>query len=175
MKVEKLEIESYYLPKNWIRCRLLDVGEIITGKTPSTKIKDYYGKDIPFIKPPNLLNTIVTSYDQYLSKKGATVVPLLPPESVLVSCIEVLGKTGFSTIPVAINQQINGVIFSKVVIPKYGFYYAQTLKPWLYSNSSATVLPIINKGRFQTCTYPYSSIKRTKTYRFQTRRTFYKT
>lgn len=72
----------------------------------------------------------------------------------LVSCIGNLGKTGIAKVPVAFNQQINAVVFNENVLPEFGFYYAQTLKPWLYGESSATTIPIVNKGKFQQARFP---------------------
>jgi len=54
---------------------------------------------------------------------------------------------------VAFNQQINSVIFPKdEIIPKYGFYYFQSLeiKKWLNAIASATTISIVNKSKFET-------------------------
>ena len=58
----------------------------------------------------------------------------------------------------AFNQQINAVVFNENVIPEFGFYYAQTLKPWLYGESSATTIPIVNKGKFQQARFPLAPL-----------------
>jgi len=71
-----------------------------------------------------------------------------------VSCIGVLGKTGIARTQVAFNQQINAIVFSDLVLPEFGLYYAQTLRPWLYGQASATTLPIVNKGKFQKAPFP---------------------
>src|SRR5262245_31047082 len=36
------------VPEGWERCRICDFGEVITGKTPSTKEADNYDGEIPF-------------------------------------------------------------------------------------------------------------------------------
>lgn len=38
--------------------------------------------------------------------------------------------------------------------PNFGFYYAQTLGPWLDSVSSATTVSIVNKGKFEVAPFP---------------------
>ena len=35
---------------------------IVTGKTPSTKIKENYGNDIPFVKIPDMHNKVFINY-----------------------------------------------------------------------------------------------------------------
>jgi len=99
---------------------------------------------------------VITKAKDNLSKKGAELARILPPESVLVSCIGILGKTGINKIPVAFNQQINAVIFPMGIVPKFGFCYFQTseVKKWLYQISSATTIPIVNKSKFQMTPFP---------------------
>jgi len=81
---------------------------------------------------------------------------VLPAQSVLVSCIGILGKTGINSIPVAFNQQINAVIFPSEILPKYGFHYFQTteVRQWLNSVASATTVTIVNKSKFQRTPLP---------------------
>jgi type I restriction enzyme S subunit len=141
------------LPGGWVWTRLGDITEIITGNTPSKKDLLNYGDFIPFVKPPELKDCTISEASDNLSENGAKFARILPQDSVLVSCIGNLGKIGINKIPVAFNQQINSVIFPKdEIIPKYGFYYFQTLeiKMWLKGISSATTIPIVNKSKFKT-------------------------
>lgn len=41
------------------------------------------------------------------------------------------------------------------IFPKYGFYFAQTIKPQLEKASSSTTLPIVNKSRFSDLEIKY--------------------
>ena len=47
----QLDDVLYPLPEDWDWRRLADLGEIITGTTPSTQEKSYYNGDIPFKSP----------------------------------------------------------------------------------------------------------------------------
>ncbi len=42
------------MPEGWAVKALGDFGEVITGKTPSTKQPDYYGEDVPFLRIPDM-------------------------------------------------------------------------------------------------------------------------
>ena len=42
------------VPKGWRKQRIAEFGEIVTGKTPSTAQKQYYGGNIPFVKIPDM-------------------------------------------------------------------------------------------------------------------------
>jgi type I restriction enzyme S subunit len=133
---------------------LADVGKVITGNTPPTADAENYGDAIPFVKPTELVDRGIRSAPSGLAPQAMGKARVVPAGAVLVSCIGNLGKTGIAKVPVAFNQQINAVVFNDDVIPEFGFYFAQTLKPWLYGESSATTIPIVNKGKFQQARFP---------------------
>ena len=127
------------------------MGTIITGNTPSKKDSRNYGNYIPFIKPPQLLDTVVDQGESYLSASGAEKGRIAPPFSILVSCIGNLGKTGINRIPIAFNQQINAIAPYCGIEPLFLFYQTQSglFRQQLEEFSSATTIPIINKGNFE--------------------------
>ena len=83
-------------PEGWEWCRIGSLFNTVTGSTPSTKNKEYYGDDYPFYKPTDLDN----GYDVYdstdhVSTAGYEAGRPLPINSVLVTCIgATIGKTG---------------------------------------------------------------------------------
>jgi type I restriction enzyme S subunit len=144
------------LPSGWVWTTFEDCADVITGTTPSKKDPTNYGDYLPFVKPPELKDCEISEAADNLSEKGAKFARVLPPHSVLVSCIGNLGKTGINRIPIAFNQQINAIIFPNGIEPKYGFYYCQTaaVKDYLYKIASATTVTIVNKSKFQTTPFP---------------------
>ena len=142
------------LPEGWSLVTISDVGETITGSTPPTSEPDFYeDKGIPFLKPTDLNDGINTgSARQYLSAKGSSRARLVPPLTVLVTCIgATIGKTGLATSLCATNQQINCLIPSpEIAKTKYLFWYLRS--PFaqydITANASATTLPILNKSKF---------------------------
>lgn len=134
---------------DWVTAKLKDVAKVVTGKTPQTSNSEYYGGDIPFVSPADLNEGILSETKTYLTSSGADQVYRVPKNTVLVSCIGNLGKLAITAKEVCFNQQINGLIFDEQkIFPKYGFYFAQTIKPQLEKASSSTTLPIVNKSRF---------------------------
>ena len=144
----------HVVPQTWLWVTLQDVADVVTGNTPSTSNAENYGGLIPFFKPPQLNDMSVSEAPETLSNKGIEKARLLPPKSVLVSCIGILGKTAITKITSATNQQINAIVFESLVQPEYGFYYTQTLSTWLKEHSSATTVAIINKGKFEAAPFP---------------------
>ena len=137
----------------WRQLQVSEVGEIITGRTPPTGNQKNYGGDLPFFKPTDLdAGYNVRVARQYLSKEGATHVRILPPLSVLVTCIgATIGKTGLARVRCATNQQINAVIVdSRVASPEWVFwsFISPRGQQEIRRHASATTLPILNKSKF---------------------------
>ena len=138
-------------PSTWKDAEVYEVGTVITGNTPPKRDSLNYGEYIPFVKPPQLLNTTVDQSADHLSALGAEKARIAPSFSILVSCIGTLGKTGFNRIPIAFNQQINAIVPSRGIEPRFLFYQTQSnfFRQQLEEFSSATTIPIINKGKFE--------------------------
>ncbi len=137
------------IPDEWIFCAVGELGEIVTGKTPSTKDKANFGGEIPFLKPGDLdAGGNIASTQDTLSEKGLALVPSLPKHSIAVTCIGNLGKVGITTRESASNQQINSILPSPHVSHKFLYHYMTSMKWWLEQEASATTVAIINKGKF---------------------------
>ena len=146
------------IPDSWKWVKLDEIGDIVTGYTPSKSDTSNYGCDYPFYKPNDLeqgLNTIKANDN--LSAKGMASARVLPIGSVLVTCIgATIGKTGLIRASGASNQQINAIIPNIVVDSEYLYYviigeYFQNL---IRQNASSTTLPILNKGDFSKLLIP---------------------
>ena len=135
-----------------------EIGEIITGNTPSKSNEEYYGNKYPFFKPTDLdSGYFVTEAQDNLSIKGFEISRKLPIKSILVTCIgATIGKTGFIRREGTCNQQINAIIASKLIFSEY--IYLLCISPYfqneIIKNASATTLPIINKSKFEKLFLP---------------------
>jgi type I restriction enzyme S subunit len=101
------------VPDGWKVGTIGDLGEVITGKTPSKKKPENFGSDLPFIKTPDMHgNAIVVHTEESLSEEGAKTQAnkTLPPRSILVSCIGTVGAVAFNASPAQTNQQINSIV-----------------------------------------------------------------
>jgi type I restriction enzyme, S subunit len=97
---EFVESELGMIPKGWKVGKVGEVGDIICGKTPSTAVPEYYGKDIPFITIPDMHNKVfAVATSRHLSTKGAMsqVKKMIPAGSVCVSCIATPGLVCIAT------------------------------------------------------------------------------
>lgn len=146
------------LPEGWVWAKVSDIGEVVTGRTPSKSKPEYYGKDFPFYKPTDLNDGYHTKQAKDgLSRLGAKQARLLRAKSTLVTCIgATIGKTGFSRTEGATNQQINAVVPEKSMVPEFVYFVCVSprFQQSIIDNASATTLPILNKTRFKDLLLP---------------------
>lgn len=140
--------------KGWQFKRIDQLGNVITGKTPSCNHPDEFGNEYPFITPTDIPSTRKTvSVERSLSEKGKESHKriLLPPRATCVVCIgATIGKTCMTQRPSFTNQQINSIIANQENDKDYVYYIATTLNDALVSFAGGSATPIINKSAFSS-------------------------
>ena len=148
----------FEIPESWEWVRINDLGEVITGGTPSKQNEDYYGKEYPFYKPGDLDKGIdICDSVDGLSQKGYDASRKIKANSVLVTCIgATIGKTGLISKDGACNQQINAIIPVNSLLPQYVYYTicSPTLQSIIRKDAGQTTLPIMNKNNFCKLLFP---------------------
>ena len=130
-----------------------ELGNIITGNTPSKTKEEYWNSsDIYFVKPDRISDegiTLINDSNEYISEKARAKARVVPKDSIFVTCIGTIGKIGITSEgQYAFNQQINVIIPNDIVLPKYLAYSLLYSKSRLVAIANAPVVPIINKSQF---------------------------
>ncbi|HZJ99028.1 MAG TPA: restriction endonuclease subunit S, partial [Tissierellaceae bacterium] len=109
---DMVESELGVIPKGWEVKTLEEISSnIITGKTPSTKDKSNFNGDIQFVKIPDMHGQVyITKTEAYLSESGVNDNKIIPPNSVMVSCIATPGLVSLAAEKCQTNQQINTIV-----------------------------------------------------------------
>jgi len=133
--------------------RLGDVGLVITGNTPKTsEPQNYESNDICFVKPSDIADGMVTHLGDsefYISEYARTKARILPPHSVLVTCIGIIGKVAINDKECAFNQQINAIVpNSSKCLTEFLAYAIQSKQAEMQDIANAPVVPILNKTQF---------------------------
>ncbi len=148
----------FELPEGWSWTRLGSLFSTITGSTPSTKDASLYGDEYPFYKPTDLdAGFDVCVSEDTVSEKGYKNGRILPMYSVLVTCIgATIGKTGYIKNSGICNQQINAILPNTFILPEYTYFCmcSEFEQQQIWTNSSATTLPILNKSKFDILFFP---------------------
>lgn len=143
------------LPEGWRLERLSNIGRIITGNTPSRSEDQYYGGNIPWIKPEDLdKDVFVSKSAEYLTEKGVQKARPLPQGTILVSCIGNVGKMAIADTTLATNQQINSLILDNNYNGKYVFYSLKNSMQFYVGKANQALVPIINATDFGKITIP---------------------
>ena len=137
--------------------KIKEIGKVITGKTPSTKINEFYNSnDYQFVCPPDIKNQrYVNGVDKYISKSAFLNCKSINinKDSILIDCIGAdLGNVALSTKQCITNQQINSItqIKTEMVLPLYLYYLFSTKKSYFHLiGQNGSTMPIINKTMFE--------------------------
>ncbi len=141
---------------SWKECKLGELGNVITGKTPSSKNPEDWGFEMPFVTPSDYKNygKYALSSERKLSNYGISRLrnKVLVENSIMVTCIgSDMGKVVMNKIPVITNQQINSIIPNLKIVDSDFLYYRlvslyETLRVY---GSDGTAVPIVNKTDFE--------------------------
>ena len=140
-------------PIDWITGIVDDLGaKIICGKTPSTKKKEYYGGNTPFITIPDMHGCVYNvSTERYLSAAGVASQPkkTLPHNTVCISCIGTAGLVTLVSEKSQSNQQINSIIPKEGISAYYIYLLMQTLSETINKlGQSGSTIVNLNKTQF---------------------------
>lgn len=154
------EEKPFELPEGWEWQRLGAIGFTQTGGTPSKSSQEYFGNDIPFIKPGDISDTSVIYDNEGLSTLGAEKLGRLAPAgSILMVCIGTIGKCNKIDRLCAFNQQINSVT---PYVDIYDFLHkclsSSYFQALAWENSSSTTIAILNKGKWEVQPVPLPPI-----------------
>ena len=132
---------------------LKEIGDIITGNTPSKNSKEFWrSKDICFIKPDIITDSgvhKVCESNEYISECARKKARIVSKDAIFITCIGSIGKVGIAGEgEYAFNQQINAIVPNEKVNPRYLAYNLLYNKPRLIDIANAPVVPIINKSQF---------------------------
>ena len=146
------------LTTNWKEVKLGDIGNIITGSTPPTKNKKYFGNDCLFITPTDYknCNKYIFNSERGISLLGIEKLKnrLLPTGSIMVTCIATMGKVLINKLPAITNQQINSIIVdNKKFSTDFIYYLLIHNSNKIKSIVSGSVVPILNKKDFSNLTF----------------------
>lgn len=149
------DTDTGVIPREWSVLNVGKIGRVVTGKTPPTNNPEYYGDDYPFVKIPDMTDSVyVNKTNTRISQKGADYLgkAKIPKNSIMVSCIATIGNVGITSEDSFTNQQINSLIPNKDVADfKYLYYFFKLNKELLESlGGGGSVYTNISKSKFES-------------------------
>ena len=133
-----------------------DLGTIITGKTPPTTNKNYYGDYAVFIKPTDISEQCKFTYEteEMYSKLAAEKYEssLIPKGAICVPCIGTIGtKMTMAPCDCYTNQSINSIVCNESYDNEYVYYLIKNFLPGLkaYNLGTASGREYVSKSNFE--------------------------
>ena len=133
-----------------------DLGTIITGKTPPTTNKNYYGDYAVFIKPTDISEQSKFTYEtEEMYSKLATekyASSQIPKGAICVPCIGTIGtKMTMAPCDCYTNQSINSIVCNENYDNEYVYYLIKNFLPGLksYNLGTASGREYVSKSNFE--------------------------
>ena len=132
-----------------------EIGDVITGKTPSTKNEKNFGDMCYFITPRDMTGQKKIDFtERKLSPDGIESVKkqFIKGPAICVSCIgSDMGKVVICENDFVTNQQINTISNIKGNYDIDFLYYSlKPMKDYLHGIAGGSTMPIVNKSTFET-------------------------
>lgn len=147
---EMVDSELGMIPNEWEVKTIADIGDVISGGTPSTKNEEYYGGDISWITPRDL-----SGYDRKFIDKGERSITelglqkssakLLPKGTVLFSSRAPIGYVAIAQQEVCTNQGFKSIVCNDNIINNnYVYYFLKYNKEMIENISSGSTFKEIS-------------------------------
>ena len=111
----------------WREITIGELGRVVTGKTPETKVREFYDGEYPFITPSDI------GFSHYVCQRTENTVTDLAQginfeinsfrRAVIVTCIgNTIGKTAIAATESLTNQQMNSIVVGDKYDTKFVYY-----------------------------------------------------
>lgn len=142
--------------EEWKTAQIKEFGQVVTGKTPSSKSPEDFGDYIPFITPGDFKNyhKFSLSADRKLSEVGLTKLKnkILSKGSIIVTCIgSDMGKIVVANEESITNQQMNSIVVNETYYTDYLYYHLNSVSEEKIKGVAmgSSTMPMLNKSDFE--------------------------
>ncbi len=149
----------------WKKSFFSQIGEVIAGGTPSTKISEYWNGDIPFVTPNDLSeqkSPFIHQTERNLTTLGLnkSSANLLPKNTLIISTRAPIGYMALSNNECVTNQGCKSIVFDSDQCPLFFYYNAHNYIQKMKSLGSGTTFAEISKSDLEkiVITYPESFV-----------------
>ena len=137
------------------QCEATSIGEIcevVGGGTPARSHPEFYGGDIPWLTVKDLKSHEIRFASEHITRKAvdASATRILPSNTVIVATRISVGQVAIGRVPVAINQDLKGLLPRRDVIPEYLAWFLKTQQPTLLSKATGSTVKGISTNVLQT-------------------------
>ena len=162
------EIKKINLSLEFKYCKINDIGEVVSGGTPSTSKNEYWYGDIGWITPKDL-----SSYDDIYISRGERNISseglnnssakLVPKNTVLMTSRAPIGYIAIANNELSTNQGFKSLICNeKICHYKYFYYWLKLNIKYIINNSNGSTFKEISGGTFKNLELSLPSLNEQK-------------
>lgn len=145
---------------DWQEATIKNIGEVVTGGTPSKVENRYWGGDFVWVTAQDFKGKYIDNSMLKLTEIGRNKSRVIPRNSILVTCIASIGLNAINRVECSTNQQINAVICNNDNYSEFIYYAINYNTNRLKALAGQTAVPIISKSVFESFTITVPKSKR---------------
>ena len=112
----------------WRESTIGEIAEVVGGSTPSTRNKENFGGNIPWLTPKDLSGPhgrYISRGSRSLSQKGlaSCSAQLLQADAIMISTRAPIGYVAIAGNPITTNQGFRSLILGEDVVPEFVYYW----------------------------------------------------
>ncbi len=141
--------------EDWIKAKIKDFGNVVTGKTPSSETPEDFGNEMPFITPGDFknYNKFAIGAERNLSENGYSKLrnKILSKGTVIVTCIgSDMGKISIAASDCITNQQMNSIVVNESYYTDFLYYYLKSIVDEIKGIAmGGSTMPMLSKTNFE--------------------------
>lgn len=147
------------IPPTWKWSVIRELGDVVSGGTPSTRVPEYWGGDVIWFAPSDL-----TGYKQKFIARGAKTLSdaglakssakLMPAGSVMFSSRAPVGYVAINSQPSATNQGFKSIIPHGELFNEYLYHYLHAAKQIAEERATGTTFKELSGSAFSALPVP---------------------
>lgn len=152
------------IPSNWAWSTIGDLGNVVSGGTPSTKVPEYWGGEVTWFAPSDL-----TGYNRkYISRGAKTLTKeglakssakIMAAGSVMFSSRAPIGYVAITSTPAATNQGFKSIVPNRELLNEYLYHYLKSARHIAEERASGTTFKELSGSAFSALPVPVAPAK----------------
>lgn len=149
----------------WETKRLGELGNIVSGGTPSTNVGEYWDGEIAWCTPTDITRLDGKKYLRETERKitdsglANSAAQLIPENSIVVTTRATIGECAINKIPLATNQGFKSIVPNEEVDAEFLYYKLLTMKDEIRAKGSGSTFFEVSKTDFVRFSFAIPSSK----------------
>lgn len=161
------EEENRNMPSTWTRVTIGELGQVVSGGTPSTKNDANFGGDIAWVTPADLSGyeqKYISAGRRNITREGllSSSAVLMPENTVLFSSRAPVGYVAISSNAISTNQGFKSLIPHPNINSEYVYYYLKASKQLAEERASGTTFLELSSKAFANLPIPIPPLNEQK-------------